>query len=186
MGETFGRRDLIRLAAGAALAAQARAGGQPKFLTPEEFTLLDELTEVILPADAQSGGARAAGVAEYIDGRLAEAFEQSERDAWRGGLARVNALSHEMHGQPFRQCTPAARTAVVTRMAANEGNPQAVEEKFFRELKSMTVFAYYTSPIGIHDDMGYRGNVFQQGEYAGELPGRTTVVSGEAKPGEAQ
>ncbi len=55
-------------------------------------------------------------------------------------------------------------------MAANEENPKAAEEVFFRELKSLTVFGYYTSKVGIHDDMGYLGNTYQQGEYAGELP----------------
>ena len=171
MAEEFGRRDLIRLAAGAAMAAKARAAGKPKFFTPEEFALVDELTEMIIPADGKSGGAKAAGVAEYIDGRLAEAFEQSQRDTWRNGLAGVNALARQMHGKPFLECGAAARTAVLTRMAANEENPKSAEEMFFRELKSLTVFGYYTSKIGIHDDMDYLGNTFQQGDYAGELPG---------------
>lgn len=131
---------------------------------------MDELTEMIIPADGKSGGARAAAVAEYIDGHLAEAFEQSTRDLWRSGLARVNALAAEMHGKPFPECDAAGRTAVLTRMAAHEDAPKAPEELFFRELKAMTVFGYYTSKIGIHDDMGYLGNTFQQGDYAGELP----------------
>ncbi len=37
-------------------------------------------------------------------------------------------------------------------------------------LKSATIHAYYTSKIGIHDDLDYKGNVFQRGEYAGYLP----------------
>jgi len=172
MAETFGRRDLIRLAAGAAMAAKAPAAGKPKFFTPEEFRLVDELTETIIPADWKSGGAKAAGVAEYIDGRLAEAFEHSTRDTWRNGLAGVNALASRMHGKPFLECGVDARMAVLTRMAANEENPMAAEEVFFRKLKSMTVFGYYTSSIGIHDDIGYLGNTLQQGDYAGELPGR--------------
>jgi gluconate 2-dehydrogenase gamma chain len=170
MAEEFGRRELIRLAAGAAMATKTRAAGRPKFFTPEEFALVDELTEMIIPADEKSGGAKAAEVAAYIDGRLAEAFEQSTRDTWRNGLARVNALAGEMHGKPFMQCAATARTAVLARMAANEGTPKAAEEAFFRELKSLTVFGYYTSKTGIHDDMGYLGNTYQQGEYAGELP----------------
>ncbi len=171
MAEAIGRRDLIRLAAGAAMTAKARAAGKPRFFTTEELALVDELTEMIIPADEKSGGAKAAGVAAYIDGRLAEAFEQAERDTWRNGLARVNALAGEMHGKPFMQCAAAARTAVMARMAANEEHPKTPEEVFFRELKSLTVFGYYTSKIGIHDDMGYLGNTYQQGEFAGELPG---------------
>ena len=170
MSGEIGRRDLIKLTAGAAMAARARAAGQPGFFTPGEYAMVEELTELVIPADAKSGGAKAARVAEYIDGRLAEAFEQTERDGWRKGLARVNAIAGEMHGSTFLECTAAQRNAVLTRMAANEREPKAAEELFFRELKSITVYGYYTSKIGIHDDMGYLGNTYQQGDYAGELP----------------
>jgi gluconate 2-dehydrogenase gamma chain len=169
MGE-IGRRDLIKITAGAALVSQSRAAGAHRFFTADEYALVDELTELIIPADDRSGGARAALVAAFIDATLAEAFEQSERDTWRNGLARVNALAREMHGADFLKCNTSARIAVLTRMAKNETAPQAPEELFFRELKSLTVRGYYTSKIGIHDEMGYLGNTLQQGEYAGELP----------------
>ena len=170
MPHEIGRRDLIKLTAGAALVSNARAAGQPKFFTPAEYALAEELTEAIIPADEKSGGAKAARVAEYLDARLAEAFDQSDRDTWRSGLARVDALSMELHRNAFLKCTPAQRIAVLTRMAANEANPKTPDELFFRELKSQTIHGYYTSKIGIHDDMGYLGNTYQQGDYAGELP----------------
>ena len=166
----IGRRDLIKITAGAALASQSRAAGAHKFFSGDEYALVDELTELIVPADDHSGGARAARVAEFIDSALAEAFQQSERDTWRSGLARVNALSREMHGSDFLKCAAPARIAVLTRMAQSEMEPKRPEEQFFRELKSLTVRGYYTSKIGIHDEMGYLGNTLQQGDYAGELP----------------
>ena len=170
MSYEIGRRDLIKLTAGAAVVSQTRAAGQPKFFTPEEYTLVDELTELIIPADETSGGAKAAKVAEYIDATVAEAFEQSERDSWREGLTRVNAISREMHDAAFVKCSAAQQTAVLVRMSANEQSPKKPEELFFRELKSSTIRAYYTSKIGIHDEMGYLGNTYQRGDYAGELP----------------
>ena len=174
MPHELGRRDLIKITAGAALSstATAAAAGQPKFFTPAEYALTEELTEAIIPADEKSGGAKAARVAEYIDATLAEAFDQSDRDTWRSGLVRVDALAREVHGAPFLKCTPEQRIAVLTKMSANEANPKTPEEHFFRELKSRTIHAYYTSKIGIHDDIGYLGNTYQQGDYAGELPGK--------------
>ena len=170
MAGEIGRRDLIKITAGAALASQSRAAGGHRFFTSEEYALVDELTELIIPADEKSGGARAARVAEFIDATLAEAFQQSERDAWRNGLATVNAISRDMHGGDFLKCDVPARVAVLTRMARNESAPKTPEELFFRDLKELTIRGYYTSKIGIHDDMGYLGNTLQQGEYAGELP----------------
>jgi hypothetical protein len=170
MSDEIGRRDLIALTAAFALASPSQAAGKPKFFTPDEYQIVDELAEMIIPADEKSGGSRAAMVAQYIEANLAEAFEPAERDSWRQGLAQVNALAQELHGAAFMKCTPAQRLAVLTHMAANEQNPKTPGELFFRGLKSAVIRGYYTSSIGIHDDMGYLGNTYQRGDYAGELP----------------
>ena len=129
--------------------------------------MLDELTELIIPADEHSPGARAAGVAAYIDGRLAESLEPDWQALWRSGLEAVDGLSRELNGQQFLHATPDQRLTVLTSMAADERAPKTPPERFFTELKRWTVRGYYTSKIGIHVDQEYKGNVYQQGEYAG-------------------
>lgn len=163
------RRDLFKITAGAAVAANLSAASH-KFFTPEEFSLTEELTEMIIPADEKSGGAKAAHVAAYIDFRLSEAFDPSEREHWRDGLKRIDALSKQMHGSAFLASNSVQRAALLTRLAANESHPQTPEENFFVLVKHETIRAYYTSQIAIHDDLDYKGNVLQQGDYAGELP----------------
>jgi len=143
------RRDLIKLSAGAALTA--KAAGAHRFFTGDEFAVVEELTEAIIPADEKSGGAKAARVADYIDKRLAEAFDASERDQWRSGL------------KPFVAAAAPDRAAMLDRLAA-------ANDLFFLTLKKATIKAYYTSRIGIHDDLDYQGNVYQSGDYAGKLP----------------
>ncbi|PYO90094.1 MAG: hypothetical protein DMD58_07760 [Gemmatimonadetes bacterium] len=140
---------------------------KPKFFTPAEFALVDEMSDMIIPTDQQSAGARAAGVAIFIDGRLAEAFEKDEGQRWRTGIAAVEALSREMHGKGFMASSPEQRLALLTRVAAAESDPKTDAEKFFKQIKGGTIRAYYTSKIGIHDDQQYKGNVIQPGEYAG-------------------
>jgi hypothetical protein len=124
-----------------------------------EFAMLDELSEMIIPADAHSPGARAAKVATFIDARLAEAWDQKDRTDWRAGLALVDRLSQESHKAPFMKASVDQRLAVLTRMAQNENDPKKPEERFFKELKSRVVYAYYTSEIGIKQEMEYKGNV---------------------------
>jgi hypothetical protein len=141
------RRDLIKISAGAAAIA-ARGQSKHKFFTPDEFAAVDELTELIIPADEKSGGARAARVADYIDFRLSEAFEQSSRDEWRTGLAQFLKAPD--------------RLALLTKLS-NANDP------FFATLKHQTISAYYSSKIGI-EDQDYKGNTYQQGDYSGELP----------------
>ena len=183
---TLNRRDMLKTAAAgaAAMALPAvlpacAAGAQaPKFFSAAEFALVDELSDMIIPTDAQSKGACAAACAAYIESQLAEAFEpppesgqpkepkQTER--WRTGIAAVEALSREMNGgKTFMQATPEQRLALLTRIAAAEKDPKTDAEKFFKQIKGATIGAYYTSRIGIHDDQQYKGNVIQTGEYAG-------------------
>ena len=170
------RREMIKQAAAAAGAAAALplvkalpplAPVPPKFFTPAEFALVDELSDMIIPTDAQSAGARAAGVAAYIDGRFAEAFEKDDSLKFRAGIKAVEALSQQMNGKTFMASTPEQRLALLTRIAAAEADPKTDAEKFFKQIKGSTIRAYYTSKIGIHDDQKYKGNVIQPGEYAG-------------------
>jgi len=174
--ESLSRREMIAATAaalvtpllpGGVATAPAAASVPGKFLTAAEYALLDELAELIIPADDHSPGARAAGVAAYIDGRLAESLEPDWQARWRSGLQAVDGLSRELNGKPFLDATPAQRVAVLTRMAAGEQDPKTAPERFFRELKGRTAHAYYTSKIGIHLDQEYKGNVYQRGEFAG-------------------
>jgi len=168
---TISRRDMIQATAAAlALPALAKAPSpspKPLFFTPAEFALVDEMSDMIIPTDAQSGGARAAGVAAFIDARLAEAFEKDEPLRWRAGIKAVEALSQEIHAKTFMASTPEQRLALLTRIAAVASDPKTDAEKFFGQIKGATIRAYYASKIGIHDDQRYKGNVIQPGEYAG-------------------
>ena len=191
---TVTRRDALKLAAVAAatpllprgIAEAAAASGTAtaaagRFFTAPEMALLDQLVELIIPADSHSGGARAAGVAGYIDGRLAEydpaiPMLKSDRERWKAGLAAVDALSRATSGKTFLETSPAEQTALLERMAKplteaeipteepEERRQPAVEkpettgQRFFLELKSWTARGYYTSKVGIHDEMEYKGN----------------------------
>jgi hypothetical protein len=149
------RREALKLTGGAFLYLQLAAAepGAPLFFTRDEFALLDELTELLIPADDHSPGAHAAGVAAYIDRTVAEAYVPDEKTSWRKGLAAIGQLLHERDTQP---------AAVLTKLAAKEEDPQTEAEKFFTQLKQTTAFAYYSSSIGIHEEMGYLGNVILQ------------------------
>src|SRR6185295_17377487 len=60
--DSLTRRELIQITAvsmAGALPGQA-SGETAKFFTKDEFVLVDELTELIIPADEHSPGARAA------------------------------------------------------------------------------------------------------------------------------
>lgn len=173
---TVGRREMVKLTASALVAPAlpqtrrpptAKAQNRrPKFFTAAEFAMVDELSELIIPTDEHSPGAREAKVAEYIDGELAETWDEKLKPEWRAGLKLIDQLSTEMHGRNFMKSSHDERIALLTRVSANETNPQKPEETFFVELKSRIAHAYYTSKIGIRQELEYKGNTYLR-EFAG-------------------
>jgi hypothetical protein len=142
-----------------ALQLPAANPGAPLYFTRHEFALLDTLTELIIPTDEHSPGAHVAGVAAYIDRTAAEAFLPEDKLSWRNGLAAVDKLSSEQFSTPFVKATKDQQTQLLTKLAAAEKDPKTEAEKFWTQLKDSTAFAYYSSAVGIHQDIEYKGNV---------------------------
>ncbi len=191
MDTNLNRRDLLRLFSAAALAGPlalaAPEPGAPLYFTKDEFVLLDTLTELIIPTDAHSPGAHDAGVAAYIDKSVAEAFLSEDKSSWRKGLASVNQLSQSMHGKPFVAASKRQQRAILEKMSSAEDAKEpdkgqaegdsgrrsnSPSEKFFGQLKNTTVAVYYSSQIGIHKEIEYKGNVILE-EFVGYLPDET-------------
>ena len=158
------RRELMKLGAAAVAVSVGvdtpAAQSSKAFFTADELALVDELSELIVPTDDHSPGAKAAKAAAYIDSRLAEAWDEQDRTTWREGLRSIDRIAEEMAGAPFMQARADQRVAVLTRLAQNEANPQSADDRFFVELKGRIVQAYYSSEIGIKQEMEYKGNVF--------------------------
>ena len=187
---TMTRREMLGASAAALvlpllnarpLAALTERAFAARFFTPAEFAMVDELSDIIIPTDEVSPGARAARVAGEIDRRLADSLDTRQQQQWRDGLRAVNDLAREMTGKTFMQASADQRIAVLTRMESmvdetpgsrrgRRADPKSALGGFFRQIKGATTRAYYTSKIGIHQDQHYKGNVFQTGEYAGLDP----------------
>lgn len=119
-----------------------------RFFTERENELIDELMEMIIPADDHSPGAHAAKVSLFADWMVATDDDKTKA-RWREGLRLVQA-----------EADRSSPSEALARAAVNEGHPRTSLERFFVELKRMTVNGYYTSAIGIHQDLEYAGNTY--------------------------
>jgi hypothetical protein len=168
------RRSVLKIVALSALASSAEAwsatcaghSDEPaawaagdyklQFFTPAENDLLDKVMEMIIPADGHSGGAHAARVSLFAD-RLVSTGSDSWRTEWREGLQLLK-----------EEAAKSSLADALARAAGGEAHPQTNLERFFITLKQMTVNGYYSSEIGIHQDLEYQGNT-----YLAEFPGCT-------------
>ena len=137
-----------------------------RFFTPAEHALVEELSETIIPADSHSGGAKAAKVADYIDQFLGETYDDNQKALWREGLRLVDLMCRHYHQKSFVDSGSGERIALLQVLSDNDHMTDLPEVRLFIELKRLTVRGYYTSKIGIHDELEYKGNRILE-EYVG-------------------
>ncbi len=126
------------------------------FLTSEEVALLDVLTDLIIPDTPRSPGARAARAAAYIDLVVAHSPVTTQQ-AWRTQLAALDGEARQREGRAFVALDEAARRRVLDALSARERQPDTDAVRAFVRVKQATIDAYYSSEIGLRQELGYLG-----------------------------
>jgi hypothetical protein len=137
----------------------------PRFFTPAELLVISRLTDLIIPP-TETPGAAAAGVPQYID--LVVNEDPKLQGVFRQGLPRLDTMSESrFSSSAFLQLTEAQQIEILTSLseAAEQKAPprQTVAESdaaFFKAIKSLTADGYYTSRIGLLQELGYNGDTY--------------------------
>jgi len=150
-------------------AVAAQAEWKPIFFDEHQNETVIELTELIIPA-TDTPGAKEAQVNRLIDLMLNES-EKDQRASFIQGLNWIDARSLERHGKPFIDLSAEQQTALLEPLAdpANRNSEDEAGVRFFEHLKDLTIFGYYTSRIGLDQELEYGGD-----EYRTEYPGACT------------
>jgi hypothetical protein len=143
----------------AAKTATKKAPYKAKFFNADQLALVATISELIIPTDDHSPGAIAAEVPEFIDLMISEAPAEAKK-TWTDGLAAMDKLSQTRNGATFNKAAKDQQIAILTEISKNEANPQTQEERFFRTIKNITIDGYYTSKVGIHQELKYKGNTY--------------------------
>lgn len=136
---------------------QGQGGYSPQFFSPAEFETVDTISELIIPA-TDTPGARAAGVAQYLDMLLAETVaagvETERTNDFRAGLRSLSQYVQQTLGQQdFSKLTAAQQTQVLRSMS--EQPEKSPGREFFALMKDSTLYAYYTSKVGMEQELHY-------------------------------
>jgi hypothetical protein len=138
---------------------------QLRFFTGAEMISIVLMTDVIIPSDEHSPGAKDAGVPAFIDLMVSESSVET-KNLWRKGLAAIDELCKKEFGNTFGTLTSEQQVAVLKLISRNEYQPRRIEERFFIAIKGLTVDGYYTSELGIHQELRYKGNAYLK-DFAG-------------------
>jgi gluconate 2-dehydrogenase gamma chain len=175
------RRDLLKLAASAPLAAgfawtdaevvrarermaarpiaQAKSPFSPAFFDAHEYATLGVLVDLIIPRDDRSGSATDAGVPEFIDFMMID--EPARQTAMRGGLAWLDLECLRRFDKTFLDAATADRAAVLDDISwPTRSKPEFSHgTAFFSSLRNLTASGFFTTKMGIAD-LKYIGNDF--------------------------
>ena len=144
---------------GSTLGAAVPAAEDLKFFNSQEMETIAAISDLIIPTDEHSPGARAAGVSGFIDLMVSESSNDTKA-LWRDGLAAVDRMSELKFSAVFNRAGQEHQISLLKAISRNERRPRTIEERFFVAIKGLTVDGYYTSPIGIHQDLRYKGNAY--------------------------
>jgi hypothetical protein len=93
-----------------------------------------------------------------IEQVVREHVDDNQRTLWREGLRLTDLMSQHYNGKPFVDSSSEERMAVLTVLSDNDHMTDLPEVRFFLELKRLTTEGYYTSKVGIHEELEYQGN----------------------------
>jgi hypothetical protein len=139
---------------------------KPLFLDSHQNETVEVLTELIIPA-TETPGAKAALVNRFIDLMLSD--EDSEKQkSFLQGLSWLEGRALAVHAKPFTALLPDQQLALLAPLADPDNKKPEDQPgvRFFQELKDLTIYGYYTSRIGMEQELEYGGD-----DYHTEFPG---------------
>lgn len=135
-GSVFGAHRLLANA----LEAQDRAFE----LSAIDQAFLEGMSETIIPATPDSGGAKAAGVVTFMQEIIRDFYTDEERSTFSSGLIKLQSDVRSAHsGHSFAELTPKEREQWLLSLER-----QSPPLDGYRMIKQLTVWGYFTSEIG--------------------------------------
>ena len=141
------------------------------FFQEDQIASLNEMGETILPATS-TPGAKAAKVGEFMNVMVRDCYTPADQKIFRDGLVQIDEQSKKEHGKSFMESSPAERTALFTKLDAEQKAYMAKKtpeqpSHYFRMIKELTLLGFFTSEVGATKALRY---VAIPGKYVGDLP----------------
>ena len=119
--------------------------------SPDEFALLEQVTEVMIPA-TDTPGARGAGVPAFLRQLLADWGSEETRAAMVGVLQAIEKSAWNRFGAGFIELTGERRLEL---MRAHDEQAIAMRDVAYGRFKYLVLLAYYHSEVGATQELRY-------------------------------
>ena len=138
--------------------AETGANWKPQFFDDHQNETMITLSDLIIPA-TDTPGAKAALVNRYVDLLYTEEPAERQRELIQA-LAWFDGRALSLHGKPFINLTQEQQTSILETIAdpAKARPEDEAGVKAFELIKGLTIAGYYTSKIGLDEELQYEGD----------------------------
>jgi gluconate 2-dehydrogenase gamma chain len=129
-----------------------------KHFGPEDFRTISRIADLIIP-QTETPGAVAACVPDFIDMVIGRNDQQQRLAA--DGLRWLESEAKRLGGRTFVELTENQQLSVLEPLCeAYDADPHALARnvQFFGLIKNLTADGYYTSEIGLMQELQYKGS----------------------------
>lgn len=165
------RRALLRtaillvggsMATAPAMALAEAAAAAPRYFSPAQFAVLDEVAAIIIPK-TDTPGAREAGVPGYVDALMADWAAPVTAQQTRDLVDQIDVYSKAEFGAPLLSLDPARRLEAMRAfdLSAMQSN------RVYRRLKELVMMTFYLSEVGATQELRYE---LVPGVWEGSVP----------------
>ena len=130
---------------------------KPKdFELAEYIPLMDEIGETILPESAESPGAKAAHIGNFMNTIVTDCYDMSEAETFRNGLVVITNSAKKQFNQSFVDLPASDKYSLIagfdkeSRDSIDDGS-----DHFFTMMKQLTIWGYFTSEPGATKALRY-------------------------------
>lgn len=172
--------------------ARLSTPNEPNFFTAEEWQTLTAICDRIVP---QPKTREPVPIAALVDRKMANDERDGYRpaslpkmqDAWRRGIAALDAATHAKHGARFHSVPTAAQDALLKAMqngqlSGPEWGDMPADTFFGKRVAHDILAAYYSHPTS-WSEIGFGGPASPRGYVRMNFNRRDSWEAAEAKPG---
>lgn len=146
-----------------------------------DMELLNDFSEVIIPATPEIPGAKAANVGNFIQLYVTDCYNSVNQKIFLEGFKKFKLEIKNRYGKDFTKLKPEEKVSIIEKLDTESStNKQELShgnsKDFYELLKRTALFGYFTSEIGATKSLRYlpipgyqKGEIPYQGEKAWAL-----------------
>ncbi len=124
-----------------------------------QVKLLNEIAETIIPATT-TPGAKAAKTGQFMATIVSDCYEAKDQQDFMAGLLKLDQESKSRYGKTFMKASPKLRHDLLTELnteqkAYNQNRKSGDPKHYFRVMKDLVLWGYFTSEIGATQALRY-------------------------------